>query len=135
MSKEEININSKLNAEIKQIILDSLTKDYNLSPVEKSERIYSDIELRFRKIFTSSVYASQFKQDKQSDAVEFAEWIAKESGIEEIPRLSKFEKLHNAEFNWYSQRNRTYYGEQGKKCYFSTQELYKIFKDEQLKKK
>jgi hypothetical protein len=61
MSKETIEENSHLNTEIKRIILDSLTKDYHLSPIEKAEQIYSDIELRFRKIFTSSVYASQFK--------------------------------------------------------------------------
>ena len=66
----------------------------------------------------------QFKQDEQSDAVEFAEWLQ-----ENAEDLSK-QQLNG---DWY------YVGLQKiltrEQRYLSTQELYKIFKDEQLKKK
>ncbi len=33
----------------KEIIEKALTKKFNMSPIEKSERVYADVEVRFRK--------------------------------------------------------------------------------------
>ena len=46
----KIKTEKKLLEEVWDIILDSLVKPYNLSPVEKANRIYTDVEIRFRKI-------------------------------------------------------------------------------------
>ena len=62
-------------------------------------------------------YASQFKQDEQSDAVEFAEWLAE-----------KHYKMIDINFTggyWKNENPRV----------FKTYDLHTLFKDEQLKKK
>ena len=65
-------------------------------------------------------HASQFKQDEQSDAVEFSEWLHKNECI-------KRDRTHPKYIGkWWSGFLSQYY---------TIQELYTLFKDEQLKKK
>lgn len=39
-----------IDKEIRQIIEDSICKNFHMSPIEKSERVYADIKIRFEKI-------------------------------------------------------------------------------------
>jgi len=72
-------------------------------------------------------YASQFKQDEQSDAVEFAEWITK-GYYYWVPSEQKWTATSLID----ASPLKNYKAIKSRK---TTQELYTLFKDEQLKKK
>jgi hypothetical protein len=94
---------------------DGKTIDVNFTG-DDNGNIYVEIPIEF--------LPSQFKQAEQSDAVEFAEWLQ-----ENAEDLSK----QQLKGDWY------YIGLQKiltrEQRYLTTQELYTLFKDEQLKRK